>query len=167
MHVLSRIVDVVTKAAATVVLLALLTTVVLGVLGRLLNEPLVWSDELARYLMIWLALIGWIMASRNRSHIRITLVLDRLPSSLRRMIEILIQAALAVFGMALVRDGFILVERNMDVESVSMPISSAVIYVPIVLAGAATLLQALVQILEQFMRPPSPSDLTIAGGKPL
>ena len=69
--------------------------------------------------------------------------------------------------MALVRDGFTLVERNMDVESVSMPISSAVIYVPIVLAGAATLLQALAQILEQFMRPPSPSDLTIAGGKPL
>jgi TRAP-type transport system small permease protein len=167
MHVLSRIVDVVTKAAATIVLLALLTTVVLGVVGRLLNEPLVWSDELARYLMIWLALIGWIMASRNRSHIRIMLILDRLPSSLRRMIEIVIQAALAVFGMALMRDGFTLVARNMDVESVSMPISSAVIYVPIVLAGASTLLQALVQVLEQFRRSPSVSDLTLAGGKPL
>jgi TRAP-type transport system small permease protein len=167
MHVLSRIVDGVTKAAATVVLLALLTSVVLGVLGRLLNEPLVWSDELARYLMVWLALIGWIMASRHRSHIRITLILNRLPSGLRRAVEIVIQAALAVFGMALMRDGFTLVERNMDVESVSMPISSAVIYVPIVLAGASTMLQALVQVLEQFRRSPSASDLALAGGKPL
>jgi TRAP-type transport system small permease protein len=117
--------------------------------------------------MVWLALIGWILASRHRSHIRITLILNRLPSGLRRATEIVIQAALAVFGMALMRDGFTLVARNMDVESVSMPISSAVIYVPIVLAGASTLLQALVQVLEQFRRSPSVSDLTLAGGKPL
>ena len=114
---LRRSADLSTRIAAVAVLLALLATVVLGVAFRALGEPLIWSDELARYLMVWLAFIGWILASRRRSHIRITLVIERLPPPFRRILEALIQVALLVLGAFLVRDGFILVERNLDVET--------------------------------------------------
>jgi TRAP-type C4-dicarboxylate transport system permease small subunit len=167
LSLLHRAADIAVKTAAFVVLLALLATVVLGVVARVLNDPLVWSDELARYLMVWLALIGWTMASRRRSHIRITLILDRLPAWIRRSVEVVIQAVVALFGLLLVRDGFVLVSRNLDIESVSLPVSSAVVYVPIVLAGAATLLQALVQILEQAIPSVRRQSFGIAGGKPL
>jgi TRAP-type C4-dicarboxylate transport system permease small subunit len=167
LNLLHRAADLIMKIAATVVLLALLATVVLGVVSRLLNDPLIWSDELARYLMVWLALLGWTMASRRRSHIRITFILDRLPNWGRRMIEILIQAAVAVFGLVLVRDGLTLVGRNLDIESVSLPVPSAVIYVPIVLAGAATLLQAIEQILEQALPSTQGKIVRISGGQPL
>jgi TRAP-type C4-dicarboxylate transport system permease small subunit len=148
MLALRRLADRLTEAAAVVVLLALLAAVVLGVVSRALNEPVVWSDELARYLMVWLALIGWILASRRRAHIRITVLLDRLPGLARRIVEAAIQGALAVFGVLLMRDGFALVERNLDIEAVSMPIPAALLYVPILLAGLATSLQALGQIVE-------------------
>jgi TRAP-type transport system small permease protein len=162
-----RTVDLAIKVAAVVVLLALLATVVLGVASRALNEPLVWSDELARYLMVWLALIGWILASRRRSHIRITLLLDRLPAAGRRIAEAVIQVALIVLGALLVRDGLTLVERNLDVETVSLPVSSALLYVPIVFAGLATALQSLAQIVELFVPGSEAGALTATEGKPL
>ena len=148
------------RIAAVAILLGLLASVVLGVVFRAIGDPLIWSDELARYLMVWLALFGWIMASRRRSHIRITVVLDSLPAFVRRILEIAIQIAIAGFGVLLVKDGVILVDRNLDVESVSLPLPSAIIYVPIVLAGAVTVLQAVDQVVELFLRRRAPGSST-------
>ena len=50
---------------------ALLGCVSLGALTRGLGDPLIWTDELSRFLMVWLAVFGWIVASRKRIHVRI------------------------------------------------------------------------------------------------
>ena len=36
-----------------------------------LGDPLTWSDELARYLFVWCAFLGWVIAARRRSHLAI------------------------------------------------------------------------------------------------
>src|SRR5438105_14402803 len=41
------------------------------------DRPLVWSDELARYLFVWCAFLGWIVAARRRSHLAIGVLADR------------------------------------------------------------------------------------------
>ena len=135
-------------AAAVVLLLAMLAAVFLGVVCRLLGEPLAWSDELAQYLLVWTAFTGWIIASRRRSHIRIGLIVDRLGGLPRRLAEIAIQLLVAALGMILLVKSFGLIQRNLDVEWVSLPLSVALVYVPMPLAGCAVILQALVQIVE-------------------
>ena len=145
---LRRLADRLTEAAAVAVLLTLLGSVVLGVVSRAVNQPMIWSDELARYLMVWLAFIGWILASRRRAHIRITAALDRLPRLARRGVEGVIQLALAIFGLLLMRDGFILVERNLDIDAVSLPVPAALLYVPILLASLSTILQAAAELAD-------------------
>jgi TRAP-type transport system small permease protein len=163
---LRRLADRLIEAAAAMLLIVLLATVVLGVAGRAVNQPFIWSDELARYLMVWLALVGWIIATRKRAHIRITVFLDLLPLRIRQTLEAAIQVAVVVFGALLVWDGLILVDRNLDIEAVSIPISAAVLYVPIVFAGIATALQALAQIAELFLQEAAPGP-TPAGQIPL
>ena len=37
------------------------------VVARKFLDPLVWSDELARYLFIWVCFLGWIIASRKHA----------------------------------------------------------------------------------------------------
>jgi TRAP-type C4-dicarboxylate transport system permease small subunit len=140
------------EAAAIAVTLALLAVVVLGIASRLVNDPLVWTDELARYLMVWLALLGWIIASRRRAHIRITVLIDRLPRLLRLAAEIVIQLALAVFGAVLAWHSLELVDRAWDVEAVSLPISSALLYALVPLAGLAVVLQAAAEIVQALRR---------------
>ena len=80
-HALPRSADS-TRAAAIVacaLVAALLVCVALGVVTRGLGDPLIWTDELSRFLMVWLAVFGWILASRKRIHVRIRYFQDLLP----------------------------------------------------------------------------------------
>src|SRR5450755_1568166 len=77
---------------------ALLVCVSLGAATRSLGNPLIWTDELSRFLMVWLAVFGWVVASRKRIHVRIRYVQDRLPKRVHKAVELAIQAAMTLFG---------------------------------------------------------------------
>src|SRR3954447_25783543 len=114
------------RAAAVVccaLVVALLTCVSLGVVTRGVGEPLIWTDELSRFLMVWLAVFGWILASRKRIHVRIRFFQDLLPASSHRGAEFAIQLALLVFGALICWYSVGLVIKNHDLEATSMPLS--------------------------------------------
>ena len=48
-----------------------------------LNKPLVWSEELIRYAFVWICYLGWVLGTRNRSHIQITIIVNLLPTMSR------------------------------------------------------------------------------------
>ncbi|TMG82770.1 MAG: TRAP transporter small permease subunit [Betaproteobacteria bacterium] len=72
---------------------ALLGCVSLGAATRGLGNPLIWTDELSRFLMVWLAVFGWIVATRKRIHVRIRFFQDHLPKQAHKATELAIQAA--------------------------------------------------------------------------
>lgn len=151
--------DFVDKAIAGLgiaVLIALLTTVSLGIITRGLGNPFTWTDELSGFLMVWLSCLGWMIATRRGAHIRIRFFQDRLPGLGKRGFEILIQAALALFGIIIAAGGVHLVQVNHDIEAISMPLSTAWMYAPLVPAGIVTFLQALFDLWQQMARAPAP-----------
>jgi TRAP-type transport system small permease protein len=131
------------EAAAVVLMLAMLAVVVLGVVSRAANSPLVWTDELAQYLLVWLGFVGWIIATRRGSHIRITVFLDKLPRAVRCIGEIVIQLAIIVFAAILVWQAGPLIRRNIDVETVTLPFPSAMLYILLPVLGLALIAHAL------------------------
>ena len=134
-------------------LAAMLTAaVMLGIVSRGLGEPLVWTDEVSRFLMIWLAMVGWLMASRSRSHIRIRFFHDLLPPRWHATVEAIMQVALALCGILLTVFGLELVRRNWDIEATTVPIAMSAIYLPIVLAGVVMALQAAVEVWEALQK---------------
>ncbi|HEY1327106.1 MAG TPA: TRAP transporter small permease [Casimicrobiaceae bacterium] len=119
----------------------LLGCVTLGVITRAAGEPFIWTDELSRFLMVWLAVFGWVAATRKRIHVRIRFIQERLPARLHKLTEVVIQAAMAVFGALVAWHGVGLIGRNADLEATTLPISMAWMYAPMVLAGVVTALQ--------------------------
>lgn len=144
LHLSDRLV----RYSAVALLLMLLATVVAGVVSRQLNAPLAWTDELAQYLLVWTGFVGWIIAARRRSHIRITVFAEKLPAGAGRALEIVTQAAIIVFAAILTRYSFGLIERTWDVESIALPVSTAALYMVMPLAGLALILQALAEIAD-------------------
>ena len=134
------------RAAAVVLVMGLLGAVVAGVVSRLFNRPVIWSEELAQYLLVWTGFLGLIIASRRRSHIRIDVFINRLPRIVRLGWEILIQLAMIVFALAMLRYGVALIGRNWDVDWVTLPLSAGLLYVPIPLAALTLVVQALIEI---------------------
>ena len=143
------------KVAALVccaLLSALLGCVSLGVLTRTLGEPLIWTDELSRFLMVWLAVFGWVAASRKRIHVRIRFFQDLLPKRGHKATELAIQSVMTLFGVLITGYSVGLIGKNHDLQATSMPISMSWMYVPMLLAGAITTLQGASEVLETLRR---------------
>ena len=138
------------RYAAVALVLGLLGAVVTGVVSRQLNRPVIWSEELAQYLLVWTGFLGLMIAARRRSHIRINVFIDRLPGPLRLGWEVFIQLAVIGFALAMLRYGFALIGRNWDVDWVTLPLSAGLLYVPIPFVAATLIVQALIEIRLAF-----------------
>lgn len=141
------------RATATVLLLSLLAAVVAGVISRQINAPLAWTDELAQYLLVWTGFAGWMIATRRNSHIRITVLTDRLPGMPAKIVELLTQAGIAALGAGLLWYSIALIRRNWDVESVSLPLTAAFLYLPLPLLGVTLIGQAMADALAALRGP--------------
>ena len=64
-----------------VILMSLATIVVAAqVFTRFVTKsPLPWSEELARYMFLWLVWVGAAYATKERKHIKIDVMFNRLP----------------------------------------------------------------------------------------
>jgi TRAP-type C4-dicarboxylate transport system permease small subunit len=121
----------------------LLCTVTAGIVYRAINQPLSWTDEICGFLMVWLACLGWMIATRRGAHIRIRLIQDRLPKLAWRGFELNSQVAVAVIGGVVAWASIGLMRVNSDIEAMSLPVSVAWMYAPLLPAGLLTLVQAL------------------------
>src|SRR6202045_3325764 len=60
-----------------------------GVVARyVLNHPLIWSDELASILFLWLAMLGAVIAFRRDEHMRMTAAVGSLPAPARATFDL-------------------------------------------------------------------------------
>jgi TRAP-type transport system small permease protein len=134
--------------ALLVVLFLLIFVLVLAqvVCRYVFNSPLVWSEELARFLFIWVAMLAWSLGSRRRSHIAVTYFADLMPPRARLMLAIAVQAAVAFFCLLLVQHGFTLTLRNIDLPTVTLGISYAWVYVVVPVGALAVIAYALAEI---------------------
>ncbi|MDK9695442.1 MAG: TRAP transporter small permease [Siculibacillus sp.] len=148
---LGRAVDLVVAGLSALGLVALLCVVTLGIVGRAVGAPFAWTEELSGYLMVWLACLGTILATRNRAHIRIRVLIDLLPTGAWRITETLTQVMVALIGAVLFVKGIELVHKNGDIEAVAMPIATAWMYLPLVPTGAIVFVQAVVDLVARAL----------------
>ena len=111
-----RISDILAKwtLKIVIVLTALMTlTVLLGVLFRyVFLHPLGWTEELARYLMIWAALLAISVGIRYNEHVGITLLIQKLPYKVSRVIRFITQIFILIFLFELTRRGYIMAVKG-------------------------------------------------------
>jgi len=79
-------------------LLALITTLLLvGVGARyIFTLPMVWIDEIVSLSFLWLAMVGAVIAMHRNEHLRLTLVVERVPARWRGYVQAFALVAVAV-----------------------------------------------------------------------
>jgi TRAP-type C4-dicarboxylate transport system permease small subunit len=96
---------------AAIILLGVIVLVVLaGTVGRYSGNPLVWSDEVAQALFVWLAMLAADLTLQRSGHFRIDLLSAFLPDKVWFFLELAIKVTIAAllvllvyYGLALVR----------------------------------------------------------------
>jgi TRAP-type C4-dicarboxylate transport system permease small subunit len=86
-----------------VLLLGMMSIVILlGVFFRyVLIEPLPWSEDLGRYLMIWIALFGVGVVMQNGAHVAVTVFVERMPNRLRLVFLLIAKTLVLGFALAM------------------------------------------------------------------
>jgi tripartite ATP-independent transporter DctM subunit len=88
---------------AAILVLVEIAVLFTGVIARyVLHTPLIWSDELASILFLWLAMLGSVIALQRGEHMRLTAVVRPLRPVARARAEGLAIAAVAVFLLLIV-----------------------------------------------------------------
>ncbi len=75
------------------------------VMRRVFNNSLYWSEELARYLYVWQTWLGVSYAARNGTHLRITMLKDRLPAGMQKILELFVTLVWLGFGIFVIYQG--------------------------------------------------------------
>lgn len=75
------------------------------VMRRVFNNSLFWSEELARYLYVWQTWLGVSYAARNGTHLRITMLKDRLPAGAQKILELFVTLVWLGFGIFVIYQG--------------------------------------------------------------
>ncbi|MBA4489824.1 TRAP transporter small permease [Paracoccus sp. S1E-3] len=115
--------------AATILFIALIVVVMIQVLGRtpLFTGP-VWTEEAARWLWVWMAMIGIAEVERTDSQLRMGFLVERLRRRARIAVFTAIDAVYLAVVLNLIWIGWKTIQRTWTNEAVTLPVSDAALY---------------------------------------
>ena len=117
------------KFLASVVYTALIGVTVGGVYFRyVLNDSLVWGEELGRYLFIWIVCVGAAMGVARNAHVNVDFVLGKLPARVRNLVELATEVGVLVFLGVVIVQGAKLTVFGLGSFSLAMQIPMAWVY---------------------------------------
>lgn len=82
--------DMVSRKLSQLSVLVMTLVVLLGVFMRyFLKSPLIWTDELAKYMLVYMTFVGAPVALRDKSLAAMELVVEKLPEKKRKVVQII------------------------------------------------------------------------------
>lgn len=152
----------------SILMAALVVDVVWQVVTRfLLPQPSSFTDELARFLLIWVGLLGAAYASGQRLHLAIDLVSGGLTPRRRQLLGVVIESVVLAFAVGvLLVGGWKLVSLTLLLgqSSAALGVPLGYVYSVLPLSGAIMAFYAVVFISEHLRALRSPTELTAEQG---
>ena len=123
---LDRALGVLSEWPAAVLVLVEVAVLLSGVVARyVFHEPIVWSDELASILFLWLSMLGAVIALRRGAHMRMTAVVTKCGPRTRAFLETFALAAALVFLVLLIHPAWEYAYEERIIVTPAMEISNA------------------------------------------
>jgi tripartite ATP-independent transporter DctM subunit len=164
-HRLESVIKWVTEVPAAALLVAELLLLLANVTFRyVLHTPLVWGDELASLLFIWLAMLGAVVALRRGEHMRLTVFLSKMTPDRRAFFETFGSVVAVAFVLMLIGPAWEYTQDEMMITTPALEIRNAFRVAAIPVGAGLMLLLAVTRLMERArQRDLMASVLVIAG----
>jgi TRAP-type C4-dicarboxylate transport system permease small subunit len=142
------------EAALLGVLVLAMTGVTLGqVVARyVFGAPLIWSEEAARYLFVWVSMIGAALAARQGAHYALTALVERLPPPTARLAALGALAIAIAFLLVLLVTGVNETRQAHLQDAATLPFRMSLPYAAIPVGAALMLLHILLNTAQATRR---------------
>jgi len=125
-HHLDRTLGGLVEAVAAVLVLVEIIILGAGVAARyVFHAPLVWSDELASILFLWLSMLGAVVALRRGEHMRMTGLVSRVSPQTRTLLEAVAITASIAFLLLIIPHAIEYAEEESFIVTPALEITNA------------------------------------------
>lgn len=138
------------KNIAAALLAAMLVMILAQVIFRyVLNDSLTWTEELAKFSMVWVACLVAPWAYRHNLNVSIDLFAESLPRTMRHLSDIIISLLIIAISWIFLLESIAFWQGGWTITASSMPIKLAYFYSCIPFAFAGILLVGVENLLRQ------------------
>lgn len=159
MEKVSELLNRICELVLILVLAVMAVVVFLQVLFRyMIHLPLFWTEEFARYCLVWASLLGSAVAVKRGEHIAVTFFLDQLPARWGRILIFVAQLSVSFILAVMMWGGVKLVMVTSTQISPALRIPMAVPYLALPIGSTVMLVHVISSILSKPKENPrSPS----------
>nr|WP_206699262.1 TRAP transporter small permease [Brevibacillus agri] len=130
------------------VIIALLAVMVVAVFLQVLfrfflDQPLAWTEELARYLLIWITFLGSAYAMAIKAHIGTEYIQKHLSPFMNKVVLIVAALCSLFFFLVMVQQGYLLSARSMVQKSPTLLIPMGYVYMVIPISGVLLIMNVI------------------------
>ena len=115
-----------------------------------LNVPLMWTEELARYLFIWGILIASARGLEEGLHIGIEIVLDKQSDKVRAIIKFFIYSIMIIFLVFVIYYGWVLVGKVITTKTPALHLPMSIVYLALPFSSIIWIIIILKEMLKTY-----------------
>ena len=143
--------------------LAIMVVLVFGnvVLRYTANSGITVSEELSRWLFVWLTFMGAVVALREHGHLGTDVLVSRLPAAGKKVCLVLAQVAMLYVSWLLLKGSWAQMVINADTEAPVTGASVGIFYASGVLMGGSAIAILLHDLLRTLLVPLSENELVM------
>jgi len=154
--VLKRVLDRSLETLVVIVMAVLVLDVLWQVFARLvLKNPSTVTEEVATFMLVWVALLGAAVAMGRGAHLGIDYFVGKLPAKAKLATEVLVFFCVAAFSLlVMVVGGADLVASNFELGQVSpaLHLNMGYVYLAVPLSGLFLTLYAIIGLVERLQK---------------
>ena len=132
-------------------MVSILLTVIWQVVSRyVLKDPASVTEELSRFILIWIGILGAAYAYRQNAHLGFNLVVERQSAAVKRVLLTLVEVIVIVFCVLVMLFGgseLVLLTLELEQISAALGIKMGLIYSVLPISGTLIIAYALVNIV--------------------
>ena len=153
------------EAAGAALVLAETCILFAGVVSRyVFSRPLMWTDELANFLFLWLAMLGMVVALRRNEHMRLMTLINSLSPKRGQWLSTVGALIVIVFVLEILLPAAQYLEVQRSTELITLPLSDGYRVVAILVGATSTALIALLRLFEATSWRSFLSAVALVGG---
>ncbi|MBR9896225.1 MAG: TRAP transporter small permease [Alteromonadaceae bacterium TMED7] len=145
-----RLIDKALAGTLIIAMVSILLTVIWQVVSRyILKDPASATEELSRFILIWIGILGAAYAYRQHAHLGFNLIVERQSRKVKRLLLTFVEVIVIIFcALVMLYGGSELVLLTLELEQISaaLGVKMGFIYSVLPLSGGLIIAYALINI---------------------
>lgn len=116
------------------------------------HSPPAWSQEVTRYLFVWLVMLGAASVTRDETHLNINVFIDLMPPTAKAIVNLCLNVLMLIFCCVLIYQSVLIYPKVSEAMNPILPISLGLLYLSIPVGAALMVLFLVENSIKLFVK---------------